>query len=76
MKANQQAIWDLTKELSDVLAADYMKRTGCSGPDAQHYATGYTWSMLAGFVEFGASKRKAVAEIQRLIAVKRDAIIL
>ena len=70
MKANQQTIWDLTQELSDVLTTDYMKRTGCGGNDARAYATGYTWSMLAGFIDQGLSRKKVVAEIQRLIAEK------
>lgn len=70
MKANQQTIWDLTQELSDVLTTDYMKRTGCGGNDARAYATGYTWSMLAGFIDQGLSRKKVVAAIQARIAEK------
>lgn len=70
MQANQDTIWDLTQQLSEVLTREYMARTGCGGHDARAYATGYTWSMLAGFVEQGLSKRKAVAELQARIAEK------
>ena len=70
MKANQQTIWDLTQELSEVLTTDYMKRTGCGGHDARAYATGYTWSMLAGFIDRGMSRKKVVAELQARIAEK------
>jgi hypothetical protein len=70
MKANQQTIWDLTQELSEVLTAEYMKRTGCGGHDARAYATGYTWSMLASFIDQGLSRKKVVAAIQARIAEK------
>ena len=73
MKANQQTIWDLTQELSEVITADYMKRTGCGGHDARAYATGYTWSMLASFIDQGMSRKKVVAAIHARIALNSEA---
>ena len=70
MQANQASIWELTQELSEVLTREYMARTGCGGHDARAYATGYTWSMLAGFIENGVSRKKVVAELQARIAEK------
>ena len=70
MKSDHNTIWDLTQELSNVLTTDYMKRTGCGGHDARAYATGYTWSMLASFIDQGLSRKKVVAAIQARIAEK------
>ena len=70
MKLDHNTIWDLTQELAEVLTREYMARTGCGGHDARAYATGYTWSMLAGFIDQGLSRKKVVAELQARIAEK------